>query len=355
MFYLFYKNYYFDIISMYKILKKGFFTKERRENMIFQTKEEERVFSLIEKSDVTLVSEYKSSRIPITLKCNKNHLFSIVPHNTVRQKNIECPICRENEYRKAHTQEILTILKNKNYKLVIPMKEVFDKRIIKYKCLKCGQITKKKLPNFLRGSIGCDNCQNWQKRLDETLKRTGYTILSEYTKTSDKVLFQCPEGHPPYMTTINHFLNRNQRCPLCQSSEGEKLCADILESKNLLYIREKTFDDLIGLNGGLLRIDFYIPQFKIAIEIDGIQHYDKDSLYYSETIVRHDYIKANYCYKHNINLIRIKYDDKQPKNSFVEELSLKINEMLFIIKNRKEEPALIINKNLIKKRKLVAV
>ena len=64
--------------------------------------------------------------------------------------------------------------------------------------------------------------------------------------------------------------------------------------------------------------DFYIPNYKTAIEYDGLQHYKPIDYFggidsYFDTFHR-DKIKDDYCKTHNINLIRI--CDKNPDKIF---------------------------------------
>jgi len=65
---------------------------------------------------------------------------------------------------------------------------------------------------------------------------------------------------------------------------------------------------LRGVGGRLLRFDFAIfkdGQLTHLIEFDGIQHFDKNNNFYSESTVKHDQMKNDYCIKNNIKLIRL--------------------------------------------------
>ena len=60
-------------------------------------------------------------------------------------------------------------------------------------------------------------------------------------------------------------------------SRLEQRVAEILTTYDITFIREKTFDDLTGLNNGYLRYDFAIETSNdstplLLIEVDGIQH-----------------------------------------------------------------------------------
>lgn len=77
---------------------------------------------------------------------------------------------------------------------------------------------------------------------------------------------------------------------------------------NLFFL---TFDDCRDIN--LLPFDFYLPDYNLCIEYDGIHHFEineyfggVDRLKYTK---KHDKIKNIYCKLNNIKLIRISYKD----------------------------------------------
>lgn len=72
-------------------------------------------------------------------------------------------------------------------------------------------------------------------------------------------------------------------------------------------VREKTFDDLLGVGARKLRYDFYIKNLNLLIELDDSSHYDITHKYYSEKHVKNDLIKDKYAYDNAITLLRIKY------------------------------------------------
>ena len=70
--------------------------------------------------------------------------------------------------------------------------------------------------------------------------------------------------------------------------------------------------------------DFYLPDYNICIEYDGIQHYipkiihngmtQEAANYTHEQTKIHDKIKNEYCKKHTIPLIRIPYWELEDDN-----------------------------------------
>jgi len=58
-----------------------------------------------------------------------------------------------------------------------------------------------------------------------------------------------------------------------------------------------------------LPFDFYLPDYNLCIEYDGIFHYEDifDKPYDFKTGKKRDKIKTKYCKDNNINLLRIPY------------------------------------------------
>lgn len=128
------------------------------------------------------------------------------------------------------------------------------------------------------------------------------------------------------------------RCDCHLISSFEAKAMDILNKHGIMYIREKSFDDLVGDSGNPLRFDFALfkeydgeknPIIDLIIELQGPHHYEKG--YYDESgeyIIdddnelmqnraerklerqrRYDQKKIEYCKQHRIKLACIKYVD----------------------------------------------
>lgn len=117
------------------------------------------------------------------------------------------------------------------------------------------------------------------------------------------------------MQTPNAHLNQKQGCPHCYESKGEIIVANFLKENKLLFERQKTFDGCINpKTGRKLKFDFYLPELNFCIEYDGLQHFKPIKRYggekgYNLTIYR-DNIKNKFCSNNNINILRIKYNEK---------------------------------------------
>lgn len=95
-------------------------------------------------------------------------------------------------------------------------------------------------------------------------------------------------------------------------SKGEEKIQNILQELDIAFKREYSFDDCRNPKTlGILRFDFYLPEYNICIEYDGIQHYEENTWTHAslEDINFRDKIKNEYCSSHKLKLIRIPYWD----------------------------------------------
>ena len=117
-------------------------------------------------------------------------------------------------------------------------------------------------------------------------------------------------GHKWESSPKKHIYYK-QGCPNYNDSIGEKDIKILLNDANIKYVIQKKFDDCRNINP--LPFDFYLLDYNICIEFDGVQHYEsiewfggQDAL--DKNILR-DSIKNKYCEKNNIKLYRISYLD----------------------------------------------
>ena len=98
----------------------------------------------------------------------------------------------------------------------------------------------------------------------------------------------------------------------CIVSFGENRIKQLLQDNNIDFQAQYTFEDLVGLKGGLLRFDFAIfdnQQIIRLVEYQGEQHYNtKDySTSWFDAPFEHDALKRKYCKKHGYTLVYIPY------------------------------------------------
>ena len=129
-----------------------------------------------------------------------------------------------------------------------------------------------------------------------------------------KVWIKCQndDEHEDYEVTCTNF-TKGRRCGNCRESYGERIISKWLDNKNIKYIREKTFPNLLGVGNDYLRYDFYLPEYNLLIEYQGEQHEQAYDFFGGEEKLKqqqeHDRRKKEYAELHNIKLLEILYWD----------------------------------------------
>lgn len=136
----------------------------------------------------------------------------------------------------------------------------------------------------------------------------------EYAPVSGKeVWWKCPEGkHDDFLRIISNSNIYGFRCHYCDFSKGEKRIESYLYIKNINFIPQKSFDGLIGLGGGLLSYDFYLPDYNLLIEYQGEFHDGNGNYFVKQNLeyrYEHDRRKREYVKINDINLLEIWYED----------------------------------------------
>jgi len=135
-------------------------------------------------------------------------------------------------------------------------------------------------PNSHLNGNGCFDCsyiERGKKRnssTDEFIKKAkkihgdkyDYSKV-KYDKAITKVCIICPE-HGEFWQTPNCHLN-GQGCPKCKQSKMENEISLLLKQYNINFEQQKRFKWL-----GRQSLDFYLPDYNIAIECQGKQHFE---------------------------------------------------------------------------------
>lgn len=192
----------------------------------------------------------------------------------------------------------------------------------KIQCLKCGTIMERSLVSLLNTPEHCDNCHKYrtgishyskeeaQRKLDESFKKE-YELLEFQGMTKEALLRHYNCGYIFKVRELGDlFEGRNRGCPKCYQfkSQGEQRIRNYLDENQIYYIPQKTF---APLNKSKYRFDFFLPEYNLAIEYQGEQHY-RDNNFLKEnldSIQKRDEIKRQYCRENNIELLEIKYTE----------------------------------------------
>lgn len=119
-----------------------------------------------------------------------------------------------------------------------------------------------------------------------------------------KVWWICEKGHE-WETYITHRTLHGRGCPTCKISKGEKIIADWLSKNDIEYVSQ------YAPNGK--RYDFYLPRYKMFVEIHGVQHF-QDIDFFTRTLEeqqRVDREKQQYAEEHG-HYMMIDYREHNP-------------------------------------------
>jgi hypothetical protein len=188
-----------------------------------------------------------------------------------------------------------------------------------WNCLKCGE---KDYPmsvaNRTSSNQCCPICAGNIIKTTEQFKKDVYSlvgdeyiVLGEYINTKTPIEIEHKECKQSYSVTPNNFL-RDRRCPFCTKSKGEIKIREWLDINQFIYIPQMKFDGLIGIGGGNLSYDFYLPNQNLLIEYQGEFHDGSNGEYTQVNLNNqniHDERKRNYAAKKEINLLEIWYWD----------------------------------------------
>ena len=267
-----------------------------------------------DKYDYSLV-DYKNNSIKVNVICKKHGIFETYPSNHIH-KNYGCQKCSKNY--KPNTIEYIKKVKNIHG-------DKYDYSLVEYKnahkpiiiiCKKHGifEIS----PNKHIIGQGCSKCFGKIKKTTDEFIKDAKIIhgdefdysKSKYINSKSKITIICKK-HGKFELTPDAHINKKVKCKKCSESKGERIISEILELKNIKYIKQKTFEGCVYKSK--LKFDFYLSDYNMCIEYDGIQHYKPIGFFGGVNSLKmtkiRDEIKNNYCKDNNIQLLRIKYDD----------------------------------------------
>ena len=173
----------------------------------------------------------------------------------------------------------------------------------------CGtrcEATSRSLLNGKKFSCGC------KRRLDLTGENYGSLTVLEYCKEKKKWKCICLCGNIVYVTS-GHLRHGDVSSCGCKSmSKPERIIYDYLKDNDVNFIKEFSFKELKGPNGGLLRFDFAILNAFNApialIEYQGEQHFEEIENFGVDQREITDFIKRLFCDQMKIPLYAINYD-----------------------------------------------
>lgn len=274
--------------------------------------------------NIKIIGKYKNARSKIECECliDGYHWFA-TPDNLLRGTG--CPKCSG---RVQSTEIFKERLKN-----IQPYIEVVGEYVNNSTKINCichlHNFKFKSTPQNLLDGKGCKYCKSEKiskSRLmtqDEFENRVNtinpdIEVIGVYISARQKVLVKCKKCNTEFCVIPNNIKTRNHiHCPSCHQKDsisiGEELIENYLSNHDIYFIHEYKYEDLLGVNGGQLSYDFYLPFYNILIEFQGEQHKMPVEHFGGEEKFRkqqeHDKRKREYASTHNIPLLEIWYDE----------------------------------------------
>ena len=263
------------------------------------------------------IEEYKNTNTPITFICNNCGKKFKRALNALEINN-SCPYCngkpRNLKYDNTEFIEQAKKIHGDKYDYSKTIYERTDKKV----CIIChrkdmfgeehGDFWVTPHAHIGKMHSGCPKCSRKHKKNTEEFIREASFIHNnfydysevEYVNAKTKVQIICPK-HGKFLQTPNSHLN-GESCPICKQSTFENKINRFLTENNMTFITQYKPDWLKPLS-----LDFYLPDYKIGIEIQGIQHFRPVKYWGNENtlneIKERDEKKQKLCIENNVKLL----------------------------------------------------
>ena len=280
---------------------------------------------------------YKNKKTYYECICSCGNTRIVYGTNLVMGKVTACKECSE-KYRVEKRRKDYTGQHFGKLTILSMMYESCGKTKALCRC-ECGNKKIIDIQNVINGhtqSCGCfekESRHNREHLIDISGQR--FVMLVAVTPTKERssnnsVIWecQCDCGNITYTSYNNLNAGTTKSCGCNKNSKWEYFIDTYLKSLNIDFEREKKFNDCRNMQkSSMLPFDFYIPSKNIAIEYDGLHHFEPITYWGGvekfEITKRNDSIKNDYCKSNNITLLRLPYTLKE--NEIIEKIQNILN------------------------------
>lgn len=251
--------------------------------------------------------DYKGNKIKVCIICPEHGEFWQSPNSHL--KGAQCPACSgmQRITLPIFIERCTMIHKGKYDYSSVHFEKLHD--FVKIVCPEHGEYWQRASVHY-RG-YGCPICGGSKRLTNEEFIEKAKLVHADkydyskvlYKNTSTKVCIICPEHGEFWQTPNNHLFGVG--CPTCPESRMESEIRHLLLTNNIIFEQEKGFDWLVFHRN--LFLDFFLPEYGVAIECQGLQHFSPSQLFggedfYKLTIER-DAIKKRLCEEHGIRIL----------------------------------------------------
>ena len=264
---------------------------------------------------------YINAHMPVIIICPKHGPFPQMPYKHSHGQG--CYKCAKGKNAKAQTMTKEEFIAKA--RAVHGDKYCYDK--VEYinnhtpviiTCPKHGDFLQ--MPYKHLDGQGCSECAGKKKITKEGfIKRAkkkhcdkyDYSLIDYIKNNRTNVKIKCNTCGCVFEQRIDHHLN-GHGCPECNKSHLEEQTESILKKNNITFEPQKKFSWLKCKRE--MPLDFYLPDYNIAIECHGIQHFLTEGNGYFNTedvreTQRRDTLKLQLCMEHGIPIYYVKYND----------------------------------------------
>ena len=280
-----------------------------------------------EKYDYSKV-EYVNNKTKLCIICPEHGEFLQTPSSHLQGKG--CQKCGVENRSKKRTLKKEEFIKNGCEK----HGDKYDYSKVKYVnartkvciiCLEHGEFWQR--PYSHLGGCGCPECGDNKisdiktSTKEEFIKKSyfvhgdkyDYTKV-DYVNSKTKVCINCSEHGEFWQIPTEHIQGKG--CQKCNLSHLERSVINYLDEVGITYDYQKRFDWL-----GRQSLDFYLPDYNIGVECQGIQHFESVEYFggnkgFKKTLER-DKRKKALCEKHDVKLLY--FGDTPNYNTFLGE------------------------------------
>ena len=257
---------------------------------------------------------------PVTFVCKEHGEFTIKYNKFLNGEG--CPYCSGKKKTDEQYRELLSKLHPELDFSLAKFSECDSSYKITVICPKHG-VKHPRIYHLLNGEGGCNECRYDKIRekevttieqFNEKARRVHgdkYDLSKvEYVNAFTKIEIICKK-HGSFWTTPTSFISSKTGCPVCNNSHLEHELKMFLNKNDIKAVPQKTYKWL-----GLQKLDFYLPDYNVAIECQGIQHFKITNYTYStirtpeetfEYNVSNDIKKSERCKENSLPLLYFTY------------------------------------------------
>jgi hypothetical protein len=275
---------------------------------------------------ILLSTEYNEDKLQWICKKNKHIINLSYKELRLRKGCSKCP-----SGARYTVEELHSIAEELG--LVFIGDKARDKNT-EWACKEEGHKFKSSVAVIKKAKTKCPDCY-WDEvtysieEIDKHASENGITCMEvTYRNKEEKMMWRCSYGH--LWPAVFDSIIRGRRCKQCGNSTGETSTLisiqDFFEHIPQINIiknaRKKAVPELKGYE-----LDIYLPEYRLALEYNGIQHYEYNDRFHKNGIkdfihqVMKDKIKYRLCVENGITLIRVKYTIKNIRQYVYDKLT----------------------------------